>query len=119
MGSAANGLVVRALRELRPEWLSTGHRRYGMGVRFLCPGHPEANHTVEVWFHNPCDGDGPLTSQEMRALGVRQLFRRIGGDLDELTLTRPGDVTGAPLELDEHWTGYVLEGEVYDAPEHI
>lgn len=114
MGSA--GLLVRALQELRPEWLSTGDRRYGMGVRVLCPGHPYANHTLELWFCNPCDGDNPLTLREMHERGISQLYRRIGSDLDELTLTTPGDLSGSPLELSEHWTGYILEGEVYDAP---
>jgi hypothetical protein len=111
------GLVVRSLRDLRPEWLSTGERRYGMGIRFLCPGHPDALHTVDVWFINPCDGDGPLTLGDMHTRRVRRLFRRFGSDLEELTVTLPGDYGGAPLTLEEHWSGYILEGEVYDAPD--
>ena len=105
----------RLLIEFRPEWLSTGGTRYGMGVRLLCPGHIHANHHVEFWFQNPLDGEGSLPASEILQRQVRTLYHRLGSRLDNLTILPPGDGSVLTLEAPGHWRGYIAEGMLWDS----
>lgn len=110
-------LSHRPLATLRPEWLSTGGLRYQQGVEFDCPRHPprkDASHRIRLWFANPGDGDAPAPAELVDAeLYPRRVFRT-GHRLDMLTLT-PMGTPDLPIEVSQHWRGYVLEGEVWDS----
>lgn len=111
-------LVARPLAELRPEWLDSGeHTRYQMGVEFNCPRHSpkdDADHRIRLWFRNPCDCEEPATPDVVDAELYPRLVYRTGHQLDTLTLTPHGG-DGQPIQIYQHWTGYVLEGTVYDS----
>lgn len=117
------GLVVHAMADLRPQWLTAGkpsERRYQMGVRILCCGHPQAAHFLDIFFVNPGDGESPISLRLMHENRVQRLYRRVGHDLGQLTITAPGDYAGQPLELfgqdgAVHWTGWVCDGVFYGA----
>lgn len=111
-------IVRRPLASLRPEWLATGGRlRYQMGVEFDCPRHPpqaDTDHRIRLWFRNPCDGESPAPPNVVDSELYPRLVRRMGSTLENLTLT-PQGLEDLPIRVYGHWTGYVLEGVVYDS----
>jgi hypothetical protein len=112
-------MLYRSLVELRPVWLSTGGRRYQMGLEFDCPHHAYQMVGVidrlRLWFQNPADGDEPAPAAVVNAELYPRRVWRTGGDLDHLTLTPTGHDPGAPIDVYQHWRGYLLEGCCYDS----
>lgn len=110
-------LVSRPLAQLRPEWLTTGELRYQMGVEFDCPRHSprqDTSHRMRLWFRNPGDGEEPVDTATLNAELYPRLVFRTGHQLDNLTLT-PAGTSDMPIQVLHCWTGYVLEGTVYDS----
>jgi hypothetical protein len=100
---------VRRLVDLRPEWLTTGGLRYGMGVEFTHPTSSQKR--VRAWFSNPVDGDKPIRLEFLSLeSGRKLLYTRAGYELRELTLGEPVEVEGGIPSL------WVVEGEVWERP---
>lgn len=87
--------IQEALSVYQPQWI-----RGGVGLSFVCPGHPEAGHRLEVFFDNPLGGwalarePGPFV-------------HRLGDDLEDLTLASTGFRVEDPVVLLGHWRGWV------------
>jgi hypothetical protein len=113
--------VRRRLSSLAPQWLDTGERapgaqvigsRYGMGVSFRCPAHPDMDHRIELWFLNPFDTQPPKPSHS--------LFFVTGQDFENMTLTTGLVAVDSRRPMaehifGEHWRGYLFDGWVIDA----
>ncbi len=108
--------MAKKLLALLPHYLAQ-EGRYGMGLSLFCPNqtpeHLEARgpHRIELWFAKP--DDGYLPNFDAAPL----LFEHFGGVLDEgFTLYSKNVWPEYLVTIPGHWSGYIVEGVVYDAP---
>ena len=111
-------IASRHIATLRPEWIAIREpERFQMGVEFDCPRHSpkfDTDHRIRLWFQNPADGYPPAPPAVVDRELYPRLVYRMGHTLPTLTLT-PWGAQDMPIRVYEHWTGYVLEGVVYDS----
>lgn len=106
-------LVRRRLEALRPVYVGLNGRAR-LGVSMLCPRSDivkehaaEGEHFITLWFRNPDDGvEGP---DDVAPLCLRQ---GVLEDLPHFTVWRQD---GNPVLVPGHWSGYIIEGDVWDA----
>lgn len=86
-----------------------------MGISIQCPledvrAHARVwgQHRVELWFSQPDDDADPNWDAQPF------LYMHMG-TLDEVHHFTIFDFNGRPLEVPNHWHGYLVEGMVYDA----
>lgn len=81
-------------------------------MSLLCPAH--WGHRLRLWFSNPPDGLGPIERSQLDAEELPQLFEVVTEhELDALTLSAGGGTR--PLQLAQHWHGWIVEGRYWTA----
>lgn len=108
-------LVRRPLADMGPRYLEL-EGRGRMGISLQCPREEDKEHfeawgphRIAIWFQHPEDDEGPNYDAEPSATAVHM------GELDDIAHFSLYKQGGFPIRVHQHWTGYVVEGMVYDA----
>lgn len=105
------------LTELKPRWVGYGDPATESsiinGVSFLCPHcGKETGQRLAVMFHPAIDKWGWIARGVEIHHGAIEWTRGVGDTFDTLTLSPSINAQAARMDFQNHWHGFIINGEV-------